>query len=218
VAGASCYISGGHRSASAREVPRVACLAQTAVAQQLVSGQRQLWVARAWTPAGRWPVTTVWLRRSWEGGATEVPPPNLVLLPRRSGHRDLLRCLGRWPKPWGWAASPGAPHRAGVLQGPWRRAAPAGGPSGDRPRLTVVTYRRLQQETHKLLIGYSRASILAAVGRSAQELQQDRHTHRRVDSGRRVCATACKRSTSLVTRCSTRRGFRRVVDAVLGIA
>src|SRR6266545_4268604 len=68
----------------------------------------RLRVARAWTPAGR-SVTTRWQPPFLWGGATEVPPPNLVLLPRRSGHRHLLAMPRALAHAVGWSASPEVP-------------------------------------------------------------------------------------------------------------
>jgi hypothetical protein len=86
-------------------------------------------------------------RRSCEGGETEVPPPNLVLLPAAVATDACWRCLGRWPTPWGWAAGPEALHRNAsqdsptgtawwLLQGVTRNGGgrpPPGGPSGRPP-------------------------------------------------------------------------------------
>jgi hypothetical protein len=97
------------------------------------------------SPSWRCTVTPAGVGRSCEGGATEMPPPNLVLLPRRSGHRHVLampralaQAMGMVGQPRGAPSQrvsrqsiPGGSRRGS--QGPWRRAAPAGGPSGKPP-------------------------------------------------------------------------------------
>ncbi len=84
-------------------------------------------------PGPRWSVrravTAAGVGRSCEGGATEVPPPTLVLLPRRSGHRHLLamprvlaQAMGMVGQPRGAASQrvagrPSQADRTGVLGG-----------------------------------------------------------------------------------------------------
>jgi hypothetical protein len=141
-----------------------------------------------------------------EGGATEVPPPNLVLLPRRSGHRHLLampralaQAMGMVGQPRGSIAARQPADlqtdRAGVLQGPWRRAAPAGGPSGRPPAPCTPSDAAFGARTLKLLNRLpSRIDHWQPWGGLPLSSEQERHTRRRADPGCSVCATACKSS------------------------
>jgi hypothetical protein len=112
--------------------------------------------------AGRWPlrvqpaVTPAGLGRSCQSGATEVAPRTSCCSLRRSGHRPCWRCLGRWPTPWGWSASPGALHPAsacgplggwqGVLKPEVGERPPPGGQAEIARASHTVTYPRQEQE------------------------------------------------------------------------
>jgi len=119
-----------------------------------------------------------------------VPPPNLVLLPRRRIHRHLLAVAsGAGPSHGMDGQPPGrsiaarrrAPYpgadRAGVSKA-WSAGGPRRGAERRPPAPCSHHIPSFGARTRKLLISYSRASILAAVGRMPWNLQQERHTSR----------------------------------------
>jgi hypothetical protein len=125
-------------------LPHQASAAEAAFVQHAVTGQRQLAGGTRMDP--RWAA----IRNNGLAAAVLVRVVRPRCLPRTSccslaaGSTDTCRrCLGCWPKPWGWSASPGALHgSASACRGPcWgepcrslegrgRRAAPAGGARG----------------------------------------------------------------------------------------
>ena len=102
------------------------------------------------------------------------------------------RCLGRWPKPWGWAARPEAPHRnasndshpgiAWCSPGLVGGRPPPGGPSGRPPAPRTPSDMAFGARTRKLLIGYTPASTTGGRGRLPLNLEPERQNRRRLGS------------------------------------
>jgi hypothetical protein len=150
-------------------------------------------------------VTAGWGRPLLQGSATEVPPRTECCLLRRGVHRHLLALPWALAHAMGMVGQPRGPSqrlRPADMPGesarwfptPQRRAAPAGGAKRETARaLHADTSRRFQQERLNPSTGYSGAHRPAPpAGRPARPPAEA--APQRVDSKRRLYATACKPS------------------------
>jgi hypothetical protein len=144
-----------------------------------------------------------------QGGATKVPPPNLVLHLPRCPSTPVGVASGAGPSHGdGWPA-PGHPIPTRRPAGHPRvdrgssNTVEAGGPrrggqAGNRPRLARHHILAFQARTPKLLnrLQWRASTTGGRLGRTALSLQQERHTPPGVDSRTRARASAWYVSTS----------------------
>jgi hypothetical protein len=116
-----------------------------------------------------------------DGGAREVPPPEpcAAATPKRPLSRSASGvCLGRWPKPWGWTASPEAPHlgASGLrARNPRGRAAGRTSQRRARPLRVVAGEGRAARSRRTTRRGNLGPARIAAEGGAAWGSPKARH-------------------------------------------